>query len=457
MRMNKPVLLIIAIMMLALSNTHGQPTNKKTFTDANSKAVQIGQKVPDLLFDDLINYSSNSARLSDFKGKVVLLDFWATWCTPCIASQPKLMELQEKYKDKLQIIGITYESRTKIETFQKKFDGYRKIRLMGTTSDTSNRKYFPYKTIPHYVWIDGNGMLRSITDGSGITAENIEKMIASVDITATVKKELPGGSDPKNAWINDLLNRRMRTDQGALKYHSMLTGYIKGRISSSSGTSYATTAFKDRRLYASNLSILSLYRMAYGGEKYSKKNIFPTVQTIFDIQDTIQFDFTGSAYRDTSKLYCYDLLLPLPNSALLYKIMQQDLERVFALRGTIEVKPTRCLALVVTDIDKLKTKGGTPELDFKQFWIRMTNTPLSELFDALAWFNVGAYGKLPVLVNETGINPKIDLNISAKLNDYAGVRPALQAYGLDLIEVIRPIEILTLTDKVSASHPKDQR
>lgn len=49
------------------------------------------------------------ARLSDYKGKVLLINFWATWCAPCQAEMPALVELQKEYQARgLQIVGITY-------------------------------------------------------------------------------------------------------------------------------------------------------------------------------------------------------------------------------------------------------------------------------------------------------------------------------------------------------------
>jgi len=49
-------------------------------------------------------------RLSSYRGKVVLLDFWATWCVPCREETPRLVELQQKYGDQgLQIIGVSMD------------------------------------------------------------------------------------------------------------------------------------------------------------------------------------------------------------------------------------------------------------------------------------------------------------------------------------------------------------
>jgi len=55
----------------------------------------------------LLDINGRSVSLSDFKGKVIILDFWATWCPPCKAEIPHFIELYYKYKSKgLEIIGI---------------------------------------------------------------------------------------------------------------------------------------------------------------------------------------------------------------------------------------------------------------------------------------------------------------------------------------------------------------
>lgn len=96
------------------------------FLAARSKfrAHQVGPAnrviAPDFILNDL---NGKPATLSSYRGKVVLLDFWATWCDPCRDEIPRFIALQDKYRDRgLRIVGVSMDDTPEpVREFQQQF------------------------------------------------------------------------------------------------------------------------------------------------------------------------------------------------------------------------------------------------------------------------------------------------------------------------------------------------
>src|SRR5690349_12062447 len=71
--------------------------------------LTIGDTMQDVEINNIVNGKKGSVKVSDFKGKLLILDFWATWCSPCIKVMPKLDSLQKYFGSKIQILPVTYE------------------------------------------------------------------------------------------------------------------------------------------------------------------------------------------------------------------------------------------------------------------------------------------------------------------------------------------------------------
>ena len=156
-----------------------------------SQVLTVGDKVPDLVFADCILPGSpgmivKNISLKNFAGKVVILDFWATWCGPCIGSMPKYEGLQKKYSDQVQVIGITHEAVKRIQSFARN----RPTSFM-LAIDTASalRKYFEYRSIPHVVVIDKSGVIKAITHSDEITEEVLKDIINNKPVSLTLKKD----------------------------------------------------------------------------------------------------------------------------------------------------------------------------------------------------------------------------------------------------------------------------
>ena len=72
----------------------------------SSRPTRIGSAAPDFVVQD----SDRKVALHDFKGQVVVLNFWATWCAPCIEETPSLVEMAQKVRDKgVTVVGVSID------------------------------------------------------------------------------------------------------------------------------------------------------------------------------------------------------------------------------------------------------------------------------------------------------------------------------------------------------------
>ncbi len=126
----------------------------------------------------LQNLDGKSTKLSDFKGRVVLLDFWATWCGPCRASIPGLEKLHKTYSGKgLAVLAVSLDDGgwDYVKSFQGEY-GITYAILKGTQDVAS--KYMAL-TIPTVVLIDKEGNIHRRYLGSG-NEEEIEKELQAL-------------------------------------------------------------------------------------------------------------------------------------------------------------------------------------------------------------------------------------------------------------------------------------
>jgi thiol-disulfide isomerase/thioredoxin len=116
--------------------------------------AQEGKKPKEINAKGWLN--SEAVTLEKLKGKVVVVEFWATWCPPCRASIPHLVKLREKYdKAKVEIIGLTDEPLSKIEKFAKDM----KMNYTVGYGSTSSEDY-GVTGIPHAFVIGPDGTIK---------------------------------------------------------------------------------------------------------------------------------------------------------------------------------------------------------------------------------------------------------------------------------------------------------
>ena len=115
--------------------------------------------------NDLTDLQGRKVRLDDFRGRIVLLNFWATWCPPCRTEVPELIKWQREYGNRgLQIIGITYppQTRSQVTAFVRKTRINYPVAL-GT--EATKRLFTSSEALPVTVVVDSAGNVRDIIEG----------------------------------------------------------------------------------------------------------------------------------------------------------------------------------------------------------------------------------------------------------------------------------------------------
>lgn len=158
---------------LRMSPRDGQAGRAKLFVDDPRRVRD--SFAPEFVLTTL---SGETLSLRDLQGKVVVLDFWATWCQPCVTAVPSLVALHKKYPGQVVLVGISADHdegawRRFIEKNRMEWpqylDGNRRLQSM-----------FGVSSFPTYLVIDGHGTIRLRRGGGSNSVHSIEAEISKV-------------------------------------------------------------------------------------------------------------------------------------------------------------------------------------------------------------------------------------------------------------------------------------
>ena len=179
MKRNALVFAALLIAIIAMIASGKYLTRVRQHRSAALVGDVRGVAAPDF---ELASLDGKKVKLSDYRGKAVLLNFWATWCSPCKVEMPWFVDLQKKYgNDGLVVLGVAMDDsdNSKIAQFASEM-GVNYPILLGT--DKVSDQYGNVQFLPTTFYIDREG--RIIGKGTGLLGrgeieENVQKALAS--------------------------------------------------------------------------------------------------------------------------------------------------------------------------------------------------------------------------------------------------------------------------------------
>lgn len=359
----------------------------------------IGQTAPELGMEKYLQAPEGEKSLSALKGKVVVLEFWATWCAPCVAEIPHLNQLSEEFRDKqVQFISVTDEGEDIIAPFLKRQEMKSWI---GLDTDRSAFEAYGVRGIPRTFLIDQEGIIAASLHPVGLSSDIIKKVIKGEKI------ERPKLSKPKtveNEGTDPIFKISIAPTEKR-KWPSFGTGSSKGY----------------RKLDAEGITLHQALSSAYDIPK--TRILGP--KTLLDSWYTI----SAKLPRDQ-----FDLLL------------QQALTTSLQLRVSNEKKSVEVLVLTAGEdsAEKLKpsvmgsggsmTSGGRGKIKTINGEISMLANSLEQVLER-------------IVEDGTGVEGKYDWELTYDKDDPNSVLAALKKQlGLQIRKEQREIEFLVVND-----------
>ncbi len=399
------VLMIVCAIMISSCSF-----SAKDSTIALEKAT-IGMGVPNLEIYELEADSLVQKSLHDYEQEVIILDFWATWCGPCLTAFPKLEALQQLYPDRVKVVAITDESPERINSFLATRP--QEFTIAIDTSGVVNR-YFEHRVIPHYVILDAQKVVKAVVHSDFITKENIDKILAAEEIAFKEKKE--------NMTFD--YNEAFGSNHQEVTYQSTLLPY------NPDASSVSNTAASGNRIFAYNLTFPSLMTMAYD---------MPYTRVIENFSSPSQYE-----YKKENQ-YCYEMIFPERLREKRFELMQAEIAALSGIKAKLETKLTEVYLLqkIPDTTTELPVSTQSPDPNAITRYgqgITMQGQPMSDLTNYFE--NVL---ELPV-IDETGYTKVYDLSVKWYIEDPKKGLETLTPYGLELVKTKRPITFLVLED-----------
>lgn len=439
--------LLLCIPFVQIQAYAGDPEIEINYTTRDSiRPLTLGDTLSSTLWNlplkmaEIGKEGSRTVSLKDYRGKLIILDFWATWCGPCVKMVPKADSLQKLFSEKLKFIPISKEPDSVLNVFS-----IRMRKTFGLNSMETYRapqqlySYFPHNTLPHYVWINQEGLVCAITDHLVVNKENIQLALQDKLQALTVKEDMV---EIPYDWKQPLFFNQNAGNGKDILYHHVLSGFVEG-VKPFSAINVDSNLAK---VVGMNQTIASLYKWAFGAGRI----LFTRDNVILDVKEPSKLTSRaiGSEYLNYLRAgngYCYEIIVPAKNRANVFKLMQRDLLEYFPYKAKVVRKKKDNYGLFAKkDMVNVEPSNNTAQISSDRLSVTAVNVPINRFLFEIN--NTFATVNPCRIVNRTGYTGNIDIELEADLRSITAINKGLAKYGLYLKKVKSPVYELVITD-----------
>lgn len=147
-------------------------------------APRVGRLAPNFILPD---YEGRAVRLSDFRGKAVFLNFWATWCTACEREMPDMQRLARKYADSLVVLAINRGESTGSAREWSDARNLTDIQFVVDSQERVARAYRLGSGMPQTFFIGPDGVIRSVVRGAQSLDEMEQRLLDTLALSGAAR------------------------------------------------------------------------------------------------------------------------------------------------------------------------------------------------------------------------------------------------------------------------------
>jgi thiol-disulfide isomerase/thioredoxin len=423
------ILLLTMSLLKSLQNYAQEPT----------EALRIGDRCPDWVLKNVKNAASDTLAISSLRGKLILLDFGTTTCPPCMQLLPWLDSTQQALHHKLQILMVTPESTERVQQFLSTHPLGRSISIPIVAADTLLKTVFPHLSIPHEVWIDGNGIVKAITGHEYMTNENIHTMLKGKNVHWPVKSDIIFDFENNLLTINEGIARGRKP---ANLYYSTLTNRMADMIRRGNKTkhqNYVKTTLINYSALELYLRTWKLFDPPYPSNRVVIKNI-KKEQFIWDEKKELK------AAWSEKNTYCYESVLPAGTTEnQILRKLRADLDQYLNVNSCFRKIMMDCW--IIRSLPGKESSFAKSNLD-KPKGVKSLPITLHGLI-----FQLNRTYGYPPMIDETGKQTDMSIYVSDgsiyKEVNFLLLREQLMANGLTVEKGKRKIEMMIIDGNIT--------